>query len=136
LVPKTSSMNLDWAKWVFYIKHKVDDIVDRYKARLDTKGFHQQEVVDFFETQSCCKPITSLAISVGCCIKQIDVSNAFLHEIMAILQDTVYMTQPPSFVHLIYPDAVCLLKKALYGLKQAPRTWYNKLSSRLLELGF
>lgn len=46
------------------------------------------------------------------------------------------MSQPPGFVHPMYPDAVCLLKKALYGLKQAPRAWYHRFSSHLLELGF
>jgi hypothetical protein len=61
------------------------------------------------------------------------VSNAFLH---GHLQETVYMSQPPGFVHPMYPDAVCLLKKALYGLKQAPCAWYHRFSSRLLELGF
>jgi hypothetical protein len=139
LVPKTSSMNVVGAKWVFRIKRKADGCIERYKARLVAKGFHQREGVDFFETYSpVVKPITvramlSLAVSAGWDIKQVDVSNAFLH---GHLQETVYMSQPPGFVHPMYPDAVCLLKKALYGLKQAPRAWYHRFSSRLLELGF
>ena len=28
------------------------------------------------------------------------------------------------------------LKKALYGLKQAPRTWYDRIDSFLMSLGF
>ena len=31
---------------------------------------------------------------------------------------------------------VCKLKKALYGLKQAPRTWYDKMDSFPMSLGF
>jgi hypothetical protein len=105
---------------------------------LVAKGFHQQGV-NYFETYSpIVKPITvhtvlSLVVSAGWCIKQVDVSNAFLH---GHLQETVYMSQPPSFVNAMHPNAVCLLKKALYGLKQAPRAWLHRLSSCLLELGF
>jgi hypothetical protein len=139
LVPKNPSMNIVGAKWVFRIKRKDDGSIERYKARLVAKGFHQQKGVDYFETYSpVVKPITirivlSLAMFAGWCIKQVDVSNAFLH---GHLQETVHMTQPPGFVNPLYPDAVCLLKKALYGLKQAPRAWYHRLSSCLLELGF
>jgi hypothetical protein len=117
-------MNIVGAKWVFRIKRNADGSIERYKARLVAKGFHQQEGIDYFETYSpVVKPITirtvlSLAISAGWYIKQVDVSNAFLH---GHLQETVYMSQPPVFVNPMYPDAVCLLKKALYGLKQAPR---------------
>jgi hypothetical protein len=106
---------------------------------LVAKGFHQQECVDYFETYSLVvKPITictvlSLAVLAGWCIKQVDVSNAFLH---GHLQEMVHMIQPLGFINPLYPDAMCLLKKALYGLKQAPRAWYHKLSSCLLELGF
>jgi hypothetical protein len=46
------------------------------------------------------------------------------------------MEQPPGFIDSRFPNYVCHLKKALYGLKQAPRTWFNKLSSTLLHLGF
>jgi hypothetical protein len=31
---------------------------------------------------------------------------------------------------------VCLLKKALYSLKQAPRSWYSRIESYLLQMGF
>lgn len=102
LVPKNDSMNIVGTKWVFHIKRKADGSVEHYKACLVAKSFHQQEGIDYFETYSpVVKPITirtvlSLAISTGWCIKQVDVSNAFLH---GQLQEPVYMSQPPGFVH-------------------------------------
>jgi hypothetical protein len=139
LVSPTPSMNIVGSKWVFRIKRKADGFVERYKARLVAKSFHQQPGVDFSETYSpVIKPITirtvlSMAVTAGWCIKQIDISNAFLH---GYLQETVYMSQPSGFLHPNFPDAVCHLKRAIYGLKQAPRAWYSRLSSRLQELGF
>lgn len=50
LVPKTSSMNIIGAKWVFCIKGKADGNVEHYKTQLVAKGFHQQEGVIFFKT--------------------------------------------------------------------------------------
>jgi hypothetical protein len=139
LVSPTPSMNIVGSKWVFRIKRKADGSVERYKARLVAKGFHQQAGIDFGETYSpVVKPITirtvlTIAVSSGWCIKQIDVSNAFLH---GFLSEKVYMSQPVGFVHPQQPNAVCCLKKALYGLKQAPRSWFSRLSNRLFELGF
>jgi hypothetical protein len=108
----------------FRIKRNANGEIERYKARLVAKGFHQQPGIDFAETYSLVvKPITirtvlSIAVSAGWDIRQVDVSNAFLH---GHLQETVYMAQPPRFQHPQYPAAVCKLRKALYGLKQAPR---------------
>lgn len=56
-----------------------------------------------------------------------------MHE---ILDEQVFTTQPPGFVHPQYPHYVCKLNRALYGLKQAPHAQYVQLSIRLLKLGF
>lgn len=52
------------------------------------------------------------------------------------LDETVYMRQPPGYVHSLYPGYVCQLKKSLYGLRQAPGAWYSMLFSFLVQHGF
>ncbi|GJZ62153.1 retrovirus-related pol polyprotein from transposon TNT 1-94 [Tanacetum coccineum] len=44
--------------------------------------------------------------------------------------------QPEGFIDADYPSHVYKLKKALYGLKQAPRSWYDELSTFLLQNHF
>lgn len=66
-------------------------------------------------------------------LRQVDISNAFLH---GDLEEIIYMEQSTGFVHPEFPDRVCLLKKSLYGLKQAPRAWYFKHTDCLLRFGF
>jgi hypothetical protein len=61
------------------------------------------------------------------------VKNTFLH---GVLEEEVYMRQPPMYENPNVPHHVCKLDKSLYGLKQAPRAWFTKLSSKLQELGF
>jgi hypothetical protein len=41
LVPFYPSMNIVGNRWVYRIKHRVDGIVERYKAHLVTRGFPQ-----------------------------------------------------------------------------------------------
>lgn len=74
-----------------------------------------------------------MAVSQGWCLRQLDVQNAFLH---GILEEEVYMRQPPSYEDRAHPNFVCRLDKALYGLKQAPRAWFSWLSTKLQQLGF
>ncbi|KAK6160582.1 hypothetical protein DH2020_003963 [Rehmannia glutinosa] len=64
---------------------------------------------------------------------QMDVKSAFLN---GIIQEEIYVKQPPGFENFSRPNDVYKLKKALYGLKQAPRTWYDRLSSFLLQNSF
>jgi hypothetical protein len=61
------------------------------------------------------------------------VQNAFLH---GVLDEEVYMYQPPGYTDKSHPSYVCKLDKAIYGLKQAPRAWYARLCNKLMKLGF
>ena len=57
--PTSSSSNLDGTKWVYGIKHNKDGSIDKYKARLVAKEYHQRPDVDFSETFSpLVKPTT------------------------------------------------------------------------------
>lgn len=139
LVPFSNQKNVIDCRWVFKIKRKADGSIDCYKARLVAKGFKQRFGIDYEETFSpVVKPATiwlilSLVVSYGCNLRQLDVENTFLH---GVLEEEVYMGQPPGFQHQKLPNHLCKPKKALYGLKQAPRAWSSKLSSKLRELAF
>ncbi|CAI7889425.1 unnamed protein product [Closterium sp. NIES-54] len=124
-------------KWVLRIKTDDKGQVTIYNSRLVAKGFMQKEKQDFNEIFApTAKPPTlrlllaDAAVS-GKFIIHMDISMAFLN---GILEEDVYMTQPPG-----YEDGtgrVCKLKKSIYGLKQAPRCWYQKLAAVLEEMGF
>jgi len=139
LVPRPKGKNIVGCKWVYRLKRKADGTIDRYKARLVAKGFKQRYGVDYEETFSpvvkaaTIRLILSIAVTKGWSLRQLDVQNAFLH---GILEEEVYMHQPPGYVDKHHPSYVCRLDKALYGLKQAPRAWYARLCNKLLALGF
>ena len=103
------------------------------------KGFKQRYGIDYEDTFSpvvkiaTVRLVLSIAVSRNWCLKQLDVQNAFLH---GVLEEEVYMRQPPGFEDPSKPQLVCRLDKAIYGLKQAPRAWYARLSSKLVKLGF
>lgn len=68
---------------MYKVKYNPNGTVSRYKARLEAKGYHQKEGIDYIETFSpvakslIVKVILSLAVTYGWYIKQVDVNNAF-----------------------------------------------------------
>ena len=77
--------------------------------------------------------VLAISISKGWSLRQLDVKNAFLH---GVLEEEVYMKQPPGLEIPNTSNLVYKLDKALYGLKQAPRAWFSRLSSKLHDLDF
>jgi hypothetical protein len=139
LVPPRPGINFIDSKWIFKVKKHADGSIERYKARLVAKGFKQRYGLDYEDTFSpVIKPTTirlllSLAVTRGWNLHQLDVQNAFLH---GVLEEEVYMRQPPGFVDPDRPQHLCRLVKALYGLKQAPRAWHARLGAALHAHGF
>ncbi|GKC40753.1 retrovirus-related pol polyprotein from transposon TNT 1-94, partial [Tanacetum coccineum] len=70
---------------------------------------------------------------MGFIMYQMDVNSAFLY---GIIEEEVYVCQPPGFEDPQFPDKVYKVGKALYGLHQAPKAWYETLSTYFLENGF
>jgi hypothetical protein len=96
----------------------------RNKARLIAQWYSQAEGLDFGEIFApvarleAIKILLAFAASKGFKLYQMDVKSAFLN---GVIQEEVYVRQPPGFESLKYPDRVYKFSKALYGLKQAPR---------------
>jgi hypothetical protein len=63
---------------------------------------------------------------------QLDIKTAFLN---GVLDETIYMRQPPGFVSS-NSEHVCHLHKALYGLRQASRAWHTCLKAGLTKHSF
>jgi len=126
-------------KWVYKTKKDATGVITKHKARLVAKGYVQQQGIDFEEVFAPVARLESVrlllahAASQGWAVHHMDVKSAFLN---GVLQEQVYVEQPPGFVLRGHENKVLHLVKALYGLRQAPRAWYAKLDSSLIELGF
>ena len=105
-------------------------MVVRNKAGLVAKGFSQVEGLDFGETFAPVERLEAIRILLAYSshhnikLYQMDVKSAFLN---GVINELIYVEQPPRFEDSRNPNHVYRLHKALYGLKQAPRAWYERL---------
>lgn len=127
---------------MYRVKYKADGTVDRYKACLVTKGYNQQEGMDFIDTFSpvvkivTVKTLLTLVASYCWPLAQMDVNNAFFN---GDLFEEVYMTLPLGYKSSSSSQGaslVCKLNQSIYGLKQASQQWFTKSSHALLSSGF
>ncbi|GJS70756.1 putative ribonuclease H-like domain-containing protein [Tanacetum coccineum] len=126
-------------KWVY--RNKKDDrgIVVRNKARLVAQGYTQEEGIDDDEVFALVSRIEAIRLFLAYAsfmnfiVYQMDVKSAFLY---GIIEEEVYVFQPPGFEDSEFPNKVYKVEKVLYGLHQALRAWYETLSTYLLENRF
>jgi hypothetical protein len=120
LVDPPRDVNAIGTKWVFKNKQGEDGEVVRNKARLIAQGYSQVEGLDFGETFAPVAHLEAIRIllafvaSKGFKLYQMDMKCVFLN---GVIQEEVYVRQPPGFESPKYPGRVYKLLKALYGLK-------------------
>ncbi|CAI7775718.1 unnamed protein product [Closterium sp. NIES-53] len=133
--PRGVNIMRNW--WVLTTKYRLDDTVEREKARLVVKGFTQVCGADYDEMYSpVCSYVTlriflSIVAVFDLNLMQLDMKNAFLQ---SKLDRVLYMHQPDYFDD--GTGRVCKLLKSLYGLKQSPLLWYRALDGVLLGAGW
>ncbi|GJZ86640.1 putative ribonuclease H-like domain-containing protein [Tanacetum coccineum] len=144
--PKKVIQALTYPSWIEamqddLLQNKKDErgIVIRNKERLVADGYTQEERIDYDEVFAPVARIEAIRLFLAYAsfkdfvVYQMDVKSAFLY---GMIEEEVYVCQPPEFEDPEFPDIVYKVEKALYGLHQAPRSWYETLSTYLLDNGF
>ncbi|KAJ9533036.1 hypothetical protein QJQ45_018125 [Haematococcus lacustris] len=126
--------------WVLKVKRDAAGSIERFKARLVVKGFHQQLGVDVGEVwapvskHSTLRALLVKAAAQDMELHQLDVQAAFLNGRLEP-DEVIHMQQPEGFAEG-GSSKVCRLQRALYGLRQAPRAWHTRLKQELEAMGF
>ena len=142
LVPLPQGKHVVGSRWVYVVKEYSDCSLERYKARVVTKGFTQKYGLDYQETfapvakMNTVRLLFALATHRGWILQQYDVKNVFLH---GDLTEEIYMALPPRYSSLVpstLASVVCRLRKSLYGLKQSPRAWFARFTTAMRNRGY
>ena len=94
--------------------------IETFKARLVAKGYRQKARIDYDEVFTPVTRMETIRLLISHVaqykwkIHQMDVKSAFLN---GVLEEEVYIEQPPGFMKIENEGKMLKLKKALYGLK-------------------
>ncbi|GJY14818.1 retrovirus-related pol polyprotein from transposon TNT 1-94 [Tanacetum coccineum] len=105
LVLQPRNMTIIGTKWVFRNQLDENGVVSQNKTRFES-----------------IRILLAYACALDFKLFQMDVKSAFLN---GLINEEVYVAQPPGFIDFKKPDHVYKLKKALYGLKLAPKACSN-----------
>nr|GEW71230.1 hypothetical protein [Tanacetum cinerariifolium] len=136
--PKTYKEALTQSCWIEAMQEELNEF-ERLEARLVSRGYRQEEGIDFEESLALVARLEAIWIFLAYAahknmvVYQMDVKTVFLN---GNLREEVYISQPNGFVDPDNPNHVYKLKNALYGLKQAPRAWYDMLLLFMLSQDF
>jgi hypothetical protein len=76
-------------------------------------GIDYEDTFILVVKSSTIRLVLALSVSQGWHLRQLDIKNAFLH---GVLEEEVYMKQPPGFEDPRFSNHICKLDKSLYGM--------------------
>ncbi|GKA66458.1 retrovirus-related pol polyprotein from transposon TNT 1-94 [Tanacetum coccineum] len=133
LVPQPKNMKIIRTKWVFRNKLDKNGVVSHNKARLVVQGYNKKNGIDYDETYAPVARLESIRIllAFACALDfklfQMDVKSAFLN---GVINEELYMAQPPGSIDFVKTGHVYKLKKALCGFKTfLIKAWYDRLKA-------
>lgn len=139
LIPRSPEDNIINTKWFFKVKQREDGSIKHYKACLVANGMKLTEGMDHSLTfspvvkENSIGLVLMIVISKNWEMKQINISNAFMH---GKIEERIVVTQLKGFEDSVCPQHECLLHSSLYGFKQFPLMWYKSLKEFLVKIGF
>ncbi|CAI5476783.1 unnamed protein product [Closterium sp. Yama58-4] len=130
LVERPPSVNIMKNRWVLTTKYRIDNIVERKKARLVVKSFTQVYGTDYDETYAPVSSYVTLRIFLSIVavldlnLMQLDMKNAFLQ---SKLDCVLYMCQPDRTTSTTGPALNNVLVGAGWKKSQVDEALYFKV---------
>ncbi|GJX54873.1 putative ribonuclease H-like domain-containing protein [Tanacetum coccineum] len=104
--------------------------LDMTKRSIGTKWVYGNKKDDRVARIEAIRIFLAYASFMNFIVYQMDVKSSFLY---GTIEEEAYVCQPLGFEDPEFSNKFYKVEKALYGLHQAPRTWYETLSTYLLE---
>ncbi|CAI7774514.1 unnamed protein product [Closterium sp. NIES-53] len=133
-----SGTNIVDDMWIFRVK-RPSGSPPAFKARYVSRGFSQRQGVDYFQTFSPTRKMTTLWVLLHVAAQRdyelhsLDFSTAFLK---GSLHKEIWLRRPPDFTRSFPAGTQWSLQRPVYGLHQVPRRWHNTQRTILAALGF